>query len=81
MLTRPISEFEIEFVQSNKTFFLFRMIIVEFLKKKICLLFQLSLREKMLSEIPIQRRKVAMSIEKLQVHFGRGKSTTNGESK
>ena len=32
----------------------------------------------MLSEIPIQKRKVSMSIEKLQVHFGKGKGNNQG---
>lgn len=40
--------------------------------------FQLVLREKMLSEIPIQKRKVSMSIEKLHVHFGKGKGSNQG---
>ena len=46
----------------------------------IIFFFQLSIREKMLSEIPIQRRKITMSIEKLQVHFGRKScgANTNG---
>ncbi|XP_068085330.1 muscle-specific protein 300 kDa [Anabrus simplex] len=33
---------------------------------------QLNIREKMLSDIPIQKTKISMSVEKLQVHFRAG---------